>query len=94
MDHRIFRVPLLNWVFRTMNAIPVEQAEGRLAQIIEKLPLGDEVVFTRADKPVAILRAVAPLREKTRRFGTMKGSILSIAPDFDAIPEGFEDYLP
>ena len=23
MDHRIFRVPLLNWVFRTMNAIPV-----------------------------------------------------------------------
>jgi 1-acyl-sn-glycerol-3-phosphate acyltransferase len=27
MDHRIFRVPLLNWVFRTMNAIPV--APGR-----------------------------------------------------------------
>ena len=23
MDHRIFRIPLLNWVFRTMNAIPV-----------------------------------------------------------------------
>ncbi|MEO8344383.1 MAG: MFS transporter [Betaproteobacteria bacterium] len=27
MDYRIFRVPLLNWVFRTMNAIPV--APGR-----------------------------------------------------------------
>jgi 1-acyl-sn-glycerol-3-phosphate acyltransferase len=26
MDHRIFRVPLLNWVFRTMNAIPVASA--------------------------------------------------------------------
>ncbi len=26
MDHRIFRVPLLNWVFRTMNAIPVAPA--------------------------------------------------------------------
>ena len=23
MDHRIFRIPLLNWLFRTMNAIPV-----------------------------------------------------------------------
>ena len=27
MDHRIFRVPLLNWVFRTMNAIPVASAK-------------------------------------------------------------------
>ena len=26
MDHRIFRVPLLNWLFRTMNAIPVASA--------------------------------------------------------------------
>ncbi len=26
MDHRIFRVPLLNWIFRTMNAIPVASA--------------------------------------------------------------------
>ena len=27
MDYRIFRVPLLNWVFRTMNAIPVAPAK-------------------------------------------------------------------
>ena len=26
MDHRIFRVPLLNWIFRTMNAIPIASA--------------------------------------------------------------------
>ncbi len=26
MDYRIFRVPLLNWIFRTMNAIPVASA--------------------------------------------------------------------
>jgi 1-acyl-sn-glycerol-3-phosphate acyltransferase len=26
MDHRIFRVPLLNWLFRTMQAIPVASA--------------------------------------------------------------------
>lgn len=29
-----------------------------------------------------------------RRFGTLKGSVLSIAPDFDDVPPGFEDYLP
>ena len=26
MDHRIFQVPLLNWLFRTMQAIPVASA--------------------------------------------------------------------
>ena len=26
MDHRIFRVPVLNWLFRTMQAIPVASA--------------------------------------------------------------------
>lgn len=29
-----------------------------------------------------------------RRFGTLKGSIVSIAPDIDDFPQGFEDYLP
>ena len=27
MDHRIFRIPLLNWLFRTMGAIPVASAK-------------------------------------------------------------------
>jgi hypothetical protein len=29
-----------------------------------------------------------------RRFGTLKGSVVSIAPGFDDVPEGFEDCLP
>ena len=59
----------------------------------EQLPPGGEVVITRDEKPVATLRAAPPPREAPR-FGTLKGTILYIAPDFDAIPEGFEDYLP
>lgn len=78
-----------------MQTIPLEQAEGRLAEIIEKLPPGEEVVLTRDDKPVATIRATPTPPEPTpRKFGTLKGTILYIAPDFDAIPEGFEDYLP
>lgn len=77
-----------------MNAIPVEQAEGRLSEIIAKLPAGGEVVLTQGDKAVATIRAVLRPPQKPRRFGTLQGSILYIAPDFDAIPEGFEDYLP
>lgn len=28
-----------------------------------------------------------------RQLGTLKGSVLYMAPDFDAIPEGFEEYV-
>jgi len=78
-----------------MQTIPVEQAEGHLAEIIEKLPPGEEVVLTRDDKPVATIRVpLVPTEPTPRKFGTLKGTILYIAPDFDAIPEGFEDYLP
>ncbi len=34
MDYRIFRVPLLNWLFRTMNAIPV--ASGREDPVVKE----------------------------------------------------------
>jgi antitoxin (DNA-binding transcriptional repressor) of toxin-antitoxin stability system len=75
-----------------MQSIPMEEAQTYLAQIIDKLRPGEEVVITRDNKPVATTRATT--RREPPRFGTLKGSILSIAPDFDAIPEGFEDYLP
>jgi antitoxin (DNA-binding transcriptional repressor) of toxin-antitoxin stability system len=77
-----------------MRTMPLEQAEGHLAEIIEKLSPGEEVVLTRDGKPVATVRATPPTPGEPPRFGTLKGSILYIAPDFDAIPEGFEDYLP
>jgi antitoxin (DNA-binding transcriptional repressor) of toxin-antitoxin stability system len=77
-----------------VQTIAVQQAEGHLSEIIENLSPGEEVVLTRDNQPVATLRAVAPAPRKPPRFGTLKGSIVSIAPGFDVIPEGFEDYLP
>jgi len=77
-----------------MHTVTLEEAQRHLAEIIDKLPPGEEVVLTRDDRPVALIRAApAPPREPPR-FGTLRGSILFIAPDFGAIPEGFEDYLP
>ena len=50
MDHRIFRVPLLNWVFRTMQAIPVASAredpalkEAAFAEAAKALRAGEVV---------------------------------------------------
>jgi antitoxin (DNA-binding transcriptional repressor) of toxin-antitoxin stability system len=75
-----------------MQNVTLEEAQGNLAEIIDKLSAGEEVVITRDDRPVATIRASAP--SDAPRFGTLKGSIVYMAPDFDAIPEGFEDYMP
>jgi len=77
-----------------MHTVTLEEAQGHLAEIIEQLPPGEEVVITRDERPVATIRATPPTHREPPRFGTLKGTILYIAPDFDAIPEGFEDYLP
>jgi antitoxin (DNA-binding transcriptional repressor) of toxin-antitoxin stability system len=76
-----------------MQSIALDEAQNHLGEIIEKLTPGEEVVLTRDDKPVATLRSALPASREPPRFGTLKGSILFISPDFDAIPEGFEDYL-
>jgi antitoxin (DNA-binding transcriptional repressor) of toxin-antitoxin stability system len=76
-----------------MQTITLEEAQSHLAEIIEKLSPGEEVVLTRDDKPVATLRATLPTPREPPRFGTLRGSILYIAPDFNAIPEGFEEHI-
>jgi antitoxin (DNA-binding transcriptional repressor) of toxin-antitoxin stability system len=77
-----------------MQTIPLEQAEGHLVEIVEKLSPGEEVVLTRDSKPVARIVATSPKSpRKPRQPGTLRGTVLYIAPDFDAIPEGFEGYI-
>ena len=77
-----------------MSTVTLEEAQARLPQLIERLQPDEEIVITRNDTPVATVRALPPASRGGPRLGTLKGTILSITPDFDAIPEGFEDYLP
>ncbi|MDB5307227.1 MAG: prevent-host-death protein [Gemmataceae bacterium] len=75
-----------------MQTVTVEDAQSRLAELIDKLSAGEEIVITRDDKPVATLRATPPASPRqSRRLSTLKGSVLYVAPDFDSIPEGFEE---
>lgn len=77
-----------------MQMVSIEEAQSRLSEIIEQLAPEQEVVITRNDKPVATIRGTtSPREQKPRQLGTLKGTVLYIAPDFDAIPEGFEEYL-
>jgi antitoxin (DNA-binding transcriptional repressor) of toxin-antitoxin stability system len=77
-----------------MTTVTIEEAQSHLAEIINELAPGEEVVLTRENTPVATIRAATPSSREPPKLGTLKGTILHIAPEFDDIPDGFEDYLP
>src|SRR4029453_5095245 len=52
MDHRIFKVPLLNWLFRTMQAIPV--ASARVDPALKDAAFDKAAAAPRAGEGVGI----------------------------------------
>ncbi len=76
-----------------MQTVTVEEAQANLVEVIRKLQPGEEMVITRAGQPIAMIKATPSSDRKPRQLGTLKGTVLYVAPDFDAIPEGFEEYV-
>ncbi|MBI4293600.1 MAG: type II toxin-antitoxin system Phd/YefM family antitoxin [Betaproteobacteria bacterium] len=70
----------------------IAEAKTHFSKLVEKAMLGEEVIIAKDNKPVVKL---VPLDKpkQPRKPGSGKGQILYIAPDFDATPEGFEDYV-
>lgn len=68
----------------------IYEAKTHFSKLLQQVEQGEEVVICNRDTPVAKL---IPLRKPsiTSLFGALKGKI-KIGPDFDKIPEGFEDY--
>ena len=75
-----------------MTKMTLEDAQAHLSEIVSRLAPDEEILLTRDNKPVATIKAAATQLQVAPRLGTLRGTILHIAPDFDAIPEGFEDY--
>jgi prevent-host-death family protein len=75
-----------------MATVTLEDAQARLPELIEQLNSGEEVVITRNAKPVARLVREQKL-PKPRKLGTLKGTVLYMAPDFDAPLEDFKEYM-
>ena len=76
-----------------MSTVTIEAAANRLAELVRETPLGEEIILLQDDEPVAKLVPLASARKSTAKRGYAKGRVLYMAPDFDEIPEGFEDYL-
>jgi len=76
-----------------MATVTIEDGQARLNALIEQLRPGEGVVITRDDTPVARLIAEGTRQRLPRQLGTIKGSVLSMAPDFDAPLEEFKEYM-
>ena len=77
-----------------MTTISIEEAQETLPDLIHRLHSGDEVVITENNQPVArLVPAAEPQQQKPRQLGILRGSVVYMAPDFDAPLEGFRDYM-
>lgn len=73
-----------------MTTVGIEQAQKDLSRLIDDVALGEHVVITKNQVPVAELVPVTyPARKPT--FGSAKGMV-KISKDFDAPLEDFLDY--
>jgi len=73
--------------------ITIEDTQATLKELISKLAPGEEVVITDNERPVARLIATPGTGRKPRQPGTLKGTVLYMAPDFDAPLEDFKEYM-
>ena len=76
-----------------MATVSIQEAQAKLAELVHALAPGDELVITENDQPVARLVAAVGQQRPPRRLGTLRGTVLYMAPDFDAPLEDFKEYM-
>lgn len=74
-----------------MEPVSIHEAKTQFSRLVARAEQGEEIVVRRGPIPVAKIVAYhAP--STPRRPGALKGQI-AIAPDFDAIPPEFAEYV-
>ena len=76
-----------------MRTVTIEEAQAKLPELINKLALGEEVLITRNQQPVAKLVGQQRRARKPRRPGNAKGMLVILAEDDEHL-EDFKDYMP
>lgn len=74
-----------------MTTVAIEQAQRELSRLIDDVALGERIVITRNQLPVAELVPVThPVPKPT--FGSAKGMV-RMSEDFEAPIDDFQDYV-
>ena len=76
-----------------MSFITVQEAQAQLSELIQRLIPGQELFITEDDRIVARLIRTAPPSREPRQLGTLKGTVLYMAPDFDEPLDDFKEYM-
>ena len=72
--------------------VNIHEAKSQLSRLIQRSIDGEEVIIARNNRPVIRLEPIKPKPAK-RKLGALQGLIKSIASDFDAPLDDFQDYM-
>ena len=75
-----------------MSIVTIEEAQAKLPELIDKIALGEEVIITRNQQPVAQLVPL-PSEKPQPVFGSCKG-MLTIVAEGDEHLEDFKEHMP
>ena len=75
-----------------MATVSIEEAQAKLAELIDQLAAGEPLVITRNDKPIARLLAEEPRQRQPRKAGSAKGMLTILAEDDDHLKD-FAEYM-
>jgi len=71
--------------------VNVHEAKSQLSSLLARVEAGEEVVISRANKPIARLVPYAQPKPP-RRLGEGRG-LVEISPDFEQLPDEFMTYF-
>jgi prevent-host-death family protein len=74
-----------------LTTITIEEAQGKLEQLIDQLAPGEELVITRNARPIAQLVSL-PAEKPHPVPGRGRGKLVILSEDEDHLKE-FEDYM-
>ncbi len=78
-------------VIKFMHKVKLQDAQIRLAELINEAVYGGEVVILRSDGIACKLVPIEPLKPYPK-FGSAKG-LIKMADDFDEPLEDFKEYM-
>ncbi len=78
-----------------MATITMQEAQATLPELIHQLLPGEAVQITEDGQPVAVVTTVTEMRrvQGELKLGSQAGSVLYMAPDFDAPLDDFREYM-
>ncbi len=79
-----------------MATVSMQEAQATLPELLHRLRPGEALQITENGRPVAVVTASPrPPNEPgaPRKLGSQAGSVLYMAPDFDAPLEDMKEYM-